>query len=173
MSAAKDFRKGKKPAVSEDGTPLVKFGHPHEAILEREKMKGEVEARIIEPLALLAGLLAHSTAGEEEDSDTYKIANAAGNLLGLIVQGARKELGMQAYGLDMETLKDFILEKTFEQEEGRKVLGKFPNAIGRQKTDALIHQIVSPSLYSTLRHRNQRQSKIPPCVNSWRLVAIQ
>jgi len=58
----------------------------------REEMNRSVSDRILAPLGLLAGLLAQ--AGEEEG-----VAPAVvGNLLGLIVNGARKEMEIQTMG---------------------------------------------------------------------------
>lgn len=58
----------------------------------REEMNRGVSDRILDPLGLLAGLLAQ--AGEEEDVSPA----AVGYLLGLVVNGARKEMEIQTMG---------------------------------------------------------------------------
>lgn len=60
----------------------------------REEMNRRVSDRILAPLGLLAGLLAQ--ADEEEDIPP----SVVGNLLGLIVYGARKEMEIQTMGGD-------------------------------------------------------------------------
>lgn len=59
----------------------------------RDEMAGEIEEKVINPLGLLAGLLANVK------EDDYEVdISATGYLLGLFVHGARKELEIQKVG---------------------------------------------------------------------------
>ena len=60
----------------------------------KNTMAGRLEERVLNPLGLMAGLLA-SVKEEEDDSEAF---NAVGYLLGLIVTGSRKELEIQRIG---------------------------------------------------------------------------
>lgn len=95
------------------GVDEVRFGHSESVIKDREKMEAELETKVIKPLALLAGLLAN-VKEDEEDSGAL---STLGYLLGLLVNGIRKEVSFQVYGLDKEALMGMILQKGFEQEE--------------------------------------------------------
>ena len=89
----------------------VTFGHSAEAIEEREKMREELIERVIDPIALLAGLLA--TAKEEEGKEPlngHEMLNSVGYLLSLVIKGAHKEINRATYGLDIEKFKSFLLE---------------------------------------------------------------
>jgi hypothetical protein len=99
------------------GTEEIRFGHSREAINEREKMAAELDAKIFDPLGLLAGLLAGVKPEEGKDSpDAYEALNSVGYLLGLVVHGIRKEVSFQVYGLDKDALMGMILQKGFEQD---------------------------------------------------------
>ena len=99
---------------SESGNE-VRFGHSPDVIMEREKMEAELKKKVIEPLALLAGVLASIKDEEDESSGCDKLVTL-GYLLGLIVNGIRKEVNFQVYGLNKEALLEMILQKGFEQD---------------------------------------------------------
>ena len=88
----------------------IGFGHSREAINEREKMEAELQKTVVEPLALLAGLLANVNNEEHAGGDLATV----GYLLDLIVNGIRKETNFQVHGLNKEALMEMIVEKGFE-----------------------------------------------------------
>lgn len=88
---------------------------PDNEDVAREEMADGVETFIIEPLAILAGLIAEANT---EDSRDVLTPREVGRLLGLIVRGARAELEIHtkggyrvkalrdmlaAYGVDLDT----------------------------------------------------------------------
>jgi hypothetical protein len=104
--------KGKQDNDSDE----VRLGHPKSVIEDREKMEAELETKVIEPLALLAGVLAGVKEEERKGKpDAYEALNSVGYLLGLIVQGIRKEISFQVYGLDKAALMEMILQKSVEK----------------------------------------------------------
>jgi len=78
-------------------------------------MGKNIEEKIIAPFALLAGLL--SVAHEDEENNLFslgdiKLCNSLGNLIGLMVYGARQELEIQkAGGYGLYALMSFLKEK--------------------------------------------------------------
>jgi len=71
----------------------------------REEMNSRVSDRILDPLGLLAGLC---TQAEAEDVSPVVF----GNLLGLIVNGARKEMEIQTMGGDAAYALEKFLNPT-------------------------------------------------------------
>lgn len=60
----------------------------------RGKMADALDQKVIEPLALLAGLMANV----KDEDEGMPVLSDAGYLLGLVVQGARRELKIQRVG---------------------------------------------------------------------------
>ena len=103
--------------TTEDGKPEIHFGHPASVIAEREKMQEELEERVIQPIGLLAGILVsvQEEEGKDNDGSMHEMMRSVGFLLGLVVDGSRKEIDKIVYGLDKDKLNSVMMEMALEK----------------------------------------------------------
>jgi hypothetical protein len=77
---------------------------------EREGMVKAINEFIVDPLSLLAGLVC--SCGENAEEPSSLDPQAMGNLLGLVVRGARAELEIQRHGgYPAKGLMEFLGQK--------------------------------------------------------------